>query len=48
MTGFIAKRAQFRNGERHLILSRPGGLRVRAATPLPSTVPQARHSIFKW
>ena len=32
MTGFVAKRIQFRNGERHSVLSRPGGLPVHEAT----------------
>ncbi len=32
MTGFVAKRIRFRNGERHSVLSRPGGLPVHEAT----------------
>lgn len=32
MTKFVAKRIQFRNGERHSVLSRPGGLPVHEAT----------------
>lgn len=32
MTSFVAKRIQFRNGERHSVLSRPGGLPVHEAT----------------
>lgn len=32
MTSFVAKRVQFRNGERHSVLSRPGGLPVHEAT----------------
>lgn len=32
MTKFIAKRVLFRNGERHSVLSRPGGLPVHEAT----------------
>jgi hypothetical protein len=32
MTNFVAKRVMFRNGERHSVLSRPGGLPVHEAT----------------
>jgi len=32
MTRFIAKRVKFRNGERHSVLTRPGGLPVHEAT----------------
>nr|CUV45050.1 Phage integrase family protein [Ralstonia solanacearum] len=32
MTGFIAKRVRFQNGEHHSVLSRPGGLPVHEAT----------------
>jgi hypothetical protein len=32
MTGFVAKRIRFRTGERHSVLSRPGGLPVHEAT----------------
>lgn len=32
MTGFVAKRVRFRNGEHHSILSRPEGLPVHEAT----------------
>lgn len=32
MTKFVAKRVLFRNGERHSVLSRPGGLLVHEAT----------------
>jgi hypothetical protein len=32
MAAFIAKRVQFRNGERHSVLSRPGGLPVQEVT----------------
>jgi hypothetical protein len=32
MTTFVAKRVKFRNGERHSVLSRPGGLPVHEAT----------------
>jgi integrase len=32
MTKFVAKRVLFRNGERHSVLSRPGGLPVHEAT----------------
>lgn len=32
MTKFVAKRVRFRNGERHSVLSRPGGLPVHEAT----------------
>ena len=32
MTGFVAKRVRFRNGEHHSILSRPGSLPVHEAT----------------
>ena len=32
MTGFVAKRVRFRNGEHHSILSRPGGVPVHEAT----------------
>ena len=32
MTRFVAKRILFRNGERHSLLSRPGGLPVHEAT----------------
>lgn len=32
MAAFIAKRVQFRNGERHSVLSRPGGLPVHEVT----------------
>lgn len=32
MTRFVAKRVRFRNGERHTVLSRPGGLPVHEAT----------------
>src|SRR6218665_2302318 len=32
MTQFVAKRIQFRNGERHAVLSRPGGLPVHEVT----------------
>lgn len=32
MAGFVAKRVRFRNGERHSVLSRPGGLPVHEVT----------------
>lgn len=32
MPNFIAKRVKFQNGERHSVLSRPGGLPVHEAT----------------
>lgn len=32
MERFIAKRVRFRNGERHSVLGRPGGLPVHEAT----------------
>lgn len=32
MARFVAKRLQFRNGERHSVLSKPGGLPIHEAT----------------